>query len=250
MSPKKVLYLFLISIIILISCKDEVTDSNTQTGSLVLSAVKELPTQLLLNSKTATDEKNRSTDGITVGMISIKLTITGIYVSQGTVVDGGTNDLTWHQIGTNSEMKLFEDYSFSADNLPAGRYNSLKMTYTGDFYRQMVRLDDPSQTFLALDGPIGDDGVNYFSANGSHRLEGNHFVLESSGERVTGFDIRAGEVTQLYWKLGDERPWNSSRCTYEWDDTNNNGTWDDGVDALNEISCDANSMWIFVTVYE
>lgn len=60
-------------------------------------------------------------------MISMKFGIGDVWVSQDEVKAGEPDNLKWVKLTTttNTELKLFEDYSFPAVEIPAGTYKSI-----------------------------------------------------------------------------------------------------------------------------
>lgn len=263
METKRILFLCFIAITCFFSCSDDTTTSEPQTGSLVVDAVNTLASQDLLISEGGFKEQtNRSVNTYTMHTLTFKLTVTEVYVSQGTVTNHGTDDLVWHKIGENSQSKFFEDYTFTANDLPVGYYNSIKITFKNVFYRYAAYQSDPSQTLEMREtmqpykAPCDDEDAlvtNYFTETGNYELDGNTFSTLNEGETLTGFEILPGEVTHIYWKFGDERPWDPLMCTFEWVDENSNGVWDCGIDVMANFQCNYDppleTMWIFVPVY-
>jgi hypothetical protein len=196
--------------------------------------------------------------------LNLKLTVTEIWISKDEFKAGGKDNLTWIKIGENDELKNFDEYTFTAEDIPAGVYKSIKITFKNIFYRLAAYQSDISN-IITMKERMGDwigdctdeealAPTNYFNSSGNHNLSGENFIAVNPNEKLTGFEIKPGKITKLYWKLGDERPWDPYVCTFEWIDENNNGIWDCGVDRMDNFNCNMNppleTMWIFIAEYE
>lgn len=194
--------------------------------------------------------------------MSLKLCIGDVWVSQGVVKAGETNDLEWVRLTntTNTAAKLFEDYSFSAIEIPAGTYKSIKITFRNVYYRHVQLVSDPSVKYELLE-TMGSWATpcdaadttwattNYFGPDGNHELDSNGlFELVSSGEKIGGFSIEADKTAVVTWRLyaGVTTP-----CIAYLIDLNNNLQWDCGIDRIDEICPpEVKYMWDFVVEYE
>ncbi len=266
MKTKLSICLFLFAAIIIFSCKDNGTESESQTGKIIFAGVKTLPSQssaassipndIMLSKKFSNIYKMHTTD--------LLLTVREIWVSKGTITPGGADNLTWIKIGENTQQKLFSDYTFTAENLSAGVYNSVKIIFKNVFYRTAVYQSDHNssvtmkETMSSYLGSCTDDNalanVNYFCSSGCYYLINNKFTLQNPNENIPGFEIRAGKTTRLYWKMGDERSFDPYSFVFDWIDENNNGVWDCGVDRMDNFTClitpPIESMWKIIPVYE
>lgn len=195
-------------------------------------------------------------------MTSLKLCIGDVWVSQGEVKAGNTDNLEWIKLTdvTNRDLKLFEDYVFSPSDLPVGTYRSIKISFRNIFYRFTELTDNPLIHYELLEtmgssmAPCDENDTswvkpNYFSAGGNHKLNDNGiFELVSSGEKIGGFTIEENKTAVVSWRLGAgvEEP-----CTNFLIDANGNRNWDCGTDDL-KIDCPPQMefMWDFIVEYE
>ncbi len=194
---------------------------------------------------------------------SFNLAIGDVWVSQEEVIAGTTDDLEWIRLtsSTNTELKLFEDYSFLAVEIPAGTYRSIKITFRNIFYRYCYLVSDPSIKYNLLESMRGwtdacdaNDTTwaktNYFSQDGNHSLNDNNvFELVSEGEKLGGFSIEAGKTAVVSWRLGADY---TGTCYTYLIDENSNLKWDCGVDRM-DFECVPDEediyMWDFVVKY-
>ena len=266
MKTKLSISLLLFAALIVISCKDNGTESESQTGKIVFTGVKTLPSQ----SSTATNLPNdklllRETSNLyKMHTTDLLLTVREVWVSTGTITPGSPDNLTWIKIGENTQQKSFSDYTFTADNIAAGTYKSIKIIFKNVFYRTAVYQSDHNssvsmrETMNSYLAPCTDDNalapVNYFCSSGCYYLINNQFTLQNPNENIPGFEIRKGKTTRLYWKMGDERPYDPYSFIFDWIDENNNGVWDCGVDRMDNFLClvspPIESMWKIIPVYE
>lgn len=191
---------------------------------------------------------------------NMKFTIYDIYVSQEVVKEGKSDNLTWYKIGENTELKYWNEYSFTANNLPVGEYKSLKVNFRNILYRYAYLLSDPSIRFEGTETmdswtlPCDEEReipTNYFSEGGNHVLDNGSFVVANSNEKISLFTLEEGSVTKLYWILGQEDADMLEPCTFTWFDENGNGIWDCGIDWL-DTKCPEgwHSMFDFIVEYE
>ena len=195
---------------------------------------------------------------------SFKLCIGDVWVSQSEVKAGGTDNLVWTRLTsiTNKEAKLFEDYSFTATEIPVGTYKSIKITFRNIFYRYLQLVSDPSVKYELLEtmgswtSPCDANDTtwartNYFGPDGNHTLNSNNiFELVSAGEKLGGFSIEANKTAIVSWRLG--AGYTGISYTYLIDE-NNNREWDCGVDRMEFkfVPEEENMyMWDFVVAYE
>lgn len=261
---KFVFYFFLAFNVLFLSCSKEDSLTEQQTGTLVFKSVKNLSSVKSYVSSPGTQTLNQHSNIYKMHTIDFKFNIGEIWLSQDEFNVGGEDNLKWYKIGENSQMKYFGDYSFTAENLPVGVYKSIKIKIRTLFYRIAAYKSDRSKTIEMLErngdwnGSCTDFNefapVNYFNSKGNHQLSGGKFKVISQGEKLTGFEIKPGKITNLYWKLGDEREFDPYACYFDWIDVNNNGTWDCGVDRQDNYQCDVTppyeTMWIFIPKYQ
>jgi hypothetical protein len=195
---------------------------------------------------------------------SFKLTIGDVWVSQGEVKAGNSDNLEWIRLTsfTNTEPKLFEDYLFSAIEIPGGTYQSIKLTFRNVFYRYNYLVSDSSVKYELLEtmGSWTDAcdendttwaRTNYFGPDGNHILNDNDvFELVSAGEKIGGFSIESGKTAIVSWRLGAGY---TGTCYTYLIDENSNLEWDCGIDRM-EFECIPESeylyMWDFLVEYE
>ncbi len=185
-----------------------------------------------------------------------------VWVSTGEVKAGQANDMEWIRLTnvTNTDQKLFEDYSFSKIELPAGTYKSIKLTFRNVFYRYAQLVSNPEISYELLEtmgswtSPCDENDTtwartNYFGFDGNHILNDNGtFELVSEGEKLGGFTIEAGKTAIVSWRLGAGA---TQPCITYLIDENNNLEWDCGVDRM-EFECppEVEYMWDFVVEYK
>jgi hypothetical protein len=156
-------------------------------------------------------------------------------------------------------MKLFEEYSFPAKEIPTGEYKSIKISFRNIFYRQLKLASDTKVIYELLEtmgsstDPCNPNDTtwartNYFLQGGNHYLNSSGvFQLASDGEKIAGFKIGAGKITSITWRLGAG---STDICTISLIDKNGNRVWDCGVDDV-EIECPptVKYMWDFQIAY-
>ncbi len=266
MKTKVVASIFLCSLFLIAGCNKENEEPQNKTGKLQFKTLNpnasgkkssEFLTSATLNPPLTGD----ITTTITT---SFKLTIGDVWVSQGEVKAGNSDDLDWVRLTsfTNTEPKLFEDYSYTAIEIPEGTYQSIKITFRNVFYRYNYLVSDPSVKYELLEtmGSWTDEcdendttwaRTNYFGPDGNHFLNTNNtFQLVSEGEKIGGFSIEAGKTAILSWRLG--AGYTGICYTYLLDE-NKNRVWDCGVDKM-DFECIPDSdylyMWDFLVEYE
>jgi hypothetical protein len=178
-----------------------------------------------------------------------------MWVSQGLVADGVTDDFEWHKIGEGDALKTIEEYSFTADGLPVGEYKSIKMIFKNTMARVAVYANDldtevEMQSSLSEE-ECGDETTiaEFFSDNGSFLSEGGVFALMSAGEKVGVFTIREGKTTSIFWKLGGPDS-KMTDCTFDWVDSATPGVWDCGVDKTRNFNCSVPSVMFSFIIEE
>ena len=261
MVKKAISVVFVCFFIFFVACGgEEGTENEGKNGTLKFKTFNPISSASIVVLKAVT---NPALTGPTteVSTTSLKLAIGDVWVSQGEVKEGVADDLEWIRLtdSTNTEIKLFEDYSFSAKEIPAGTYNSVKITFRNVFYRYAELISDPNVKFELLEtmGSWEDAcdendeswaDTNYFGTDGNHKLENEKFTLVSEGEKIGGFAIEEGKTAVVSWRLGAGV---TVACTTSLIDKNDNLQWDCGVDRM-EFDCppEAKYMWDFVVEYE
>jgi len=260
---KKALF-FVILIIFAVSATacggEESSENDKKTGTLKFKTINPVSSKEAIVLKAVTNPKltGATTEVYTT---SLKLAIGDVWVSQGEVKEGAPDDLEWIRLtdSTNTEIKLFEDYSFSPVEIPAGTYKSIKITFRNVFYRYAELISDPSVKYQLLEtmGSWEDAcdendeswaGTNYFGPDGNHSIVDDLFKMVSEGEKIGGFTIEAGKTAVVSWRLGAGV---TTPCTTYLIDENDNLEWDCGVDRM-EFDCppEVKYMWDFVVEYE
>lgn len=273
MKTKSFLFIMLSVLIFFLGCSEEsVNDSNIKditenldkTGFIEfktlnpLALAKTSPKYLL----PTTSNPSLTGDTTLTETMSLKLGIGDVWVSQGIVEKNKPDTLNWVRLtsNTNREIKLFEDYSFSAVEIPAGTYESIKITFRNVFYRYVKLISDPSTRYELLetmgswtDACDENDTswavTNYFSADGNHKLNDNNlFEIASEGEKLGGFTIEEGKKAIVSWRLGAGV---TATCVTYLIDENGNLEWDCGIDRM-DFDCppEVKYMWDFVVEYE
>ena len=203
-------------------------------------------------------------DVTTTYSTSFKFCVGDVWVSKGIVEAGEANDLEWIRLTstTNTEAILFENYSFSAIEIPEGNYKSIKITFRNVFYRYVQLASDSSVKYELLEtmgswtDPCDENDTtwaptNYFGPDGNHKLNNSGlFELVSEGEKLGGFSIEANKKAIVTWRLGGDY---TGTCYTYLIDENNNLEWDCGIDSM-DFECipeeDDMCMWDFVVEYE
>lgn len=258
--------ILLCSLILIAGCDKENDEAEKKAGKIQFKTLNPFASgqksAVLLKSKTS----NPKLTGDTTSTIltSLKLTIGDVWVSQGEIKAGVSDNLEWIKLTsiTNTEAKLFEDYSFSAIEIPEGNYISIKITFRNIFYRCVQLVSDPSVKYELLEtmgswtAPCDATDTtwattNYFGPDGNHKINDNGlFELESSGEKIGGFSIEAGKTAIVSWRL--LAGYTGTCYTYIIDE-NDNLEWDCGNDRV-ELECLPESeymyMWDFLVEYE
>lgn len=187
----------------------------------------------------------------------VRSCIGDIWVSQGEVKAGHTDDLEWIRLTdvTNTQLRLFEDYSFAPKEVPAGTYRSIKITIKKVFYWHTELASDSTVKYELLQTNAGtfdpcDENdtswvkTNYFSTDGNHTLDDDGvFELASAGEKVGGFTVEVGGKAIVNWR------WLMEGCAFYLLDLNHNLVFDCGVDDI-EMECPSEYMFDFVVEYE
>jgi hypothetical protein len=269
MKPKLIVNILVCTFFLFAGCNDDsvtepVNEDETQTGTLQFKTLNPmaglLKSELDQNSVTSNPPLTGPTT--ITETTSLLLGIGDVWVSQEEVKVGEPDDLEWIKLTgtTNTELKLFEDYSFAAVDVPEGTYKSIKIIFRNVFYRYAKLVSDPSVTYELLEtmgsysAPCDENDLawartNYFGPDGNHGLDGNNlFEMVSEVEKIGGFTLEAGQTAVLSWRLwaGATEP-----CTTFLIDENDNLQWDCGVDRM-DFDCppDVEYMWDFVIEYE
>ncbi|GEM_PF-1298245 len=243
----KTAFFFFVILISVNACQND----ETGTGTLVIKGVTAIPLQ-----KSAMTDLSRSSQAMSSTHVmhtaNLKVFIAELWVSQGLVTEDVYDDFDWYKIGENNELKLIEELLFTADNLPAGDYKSIKIAFKNTITRIAVYQSDINHT-VEMQGSLneencGDETIitQYFSKRGNHSL-GNDgkFRCDSRGETVRGFKVKPGGITTVYWKLGGPNS-QLTDCTFDWVDVNDNQAWDCGVDYVGNFDCSVEGpMWTF-----
>lgn len=254
-------FLFLFS-----GCKKD-SDSNDNaktTGTIKFKTYNPLATVNKSVSATKLISPNPPLTGptTTTETTSFKFCVGDVWVSQGEVVDGEPDNMDWVRLTsfTNTDAKLFEDYTFEVKEIPVGSYKSVKITFKNVFYRYAKLVSDPSiayellETMQSYDDPcdVNDTSwakTNYFGPGGNHILGANNlFELSVPGEKLGGFNIDSDKTAVITWRLGAGA---TTPCLTLLIDQNNNLEWDCGIDDMEFVCPPENKyMWDFLVEYE
>ncbi len=264
MKTKTIIIALFSALLLFTGCEKD--SSETQQGSLEIRCINPITSNIKDNSQIL-KVKSRLSNSQLVGdttetiMISMKIGIGDVWVSQDEVKVGEPDNLTWVKLTkkTNTELKLFEDYTFPATEIPVGTYKSIKITLKNNYYRVLQLSSDPTVIYEILEtmGSSSDPcdpndeswaRVNYFSTDGNHYLIDGEFKMAAPGEKVGGFTIQSDKKAILTWRLGAGA---TETCTNYIIDTNGNREWDCGIDDI-DIECppSVQQMWDFVVEYE
>ncbi|MBN1188009.1 MAG: hypothetical protein JXB49_37385 [Bacteroidales bacterium] len=261
MKNRTIIYAVLAALAFSFACssEDDNDESKEKTGTLKFQTLN--PLTSATKSMLAT---NPALTGDTTETIntSMQVCIGDVWVSQEEVVAGGTDDLEWVRLTseTNRELKLIEDYTFDPIELPVGTYKSIKMTLKNIFYRHVELASDPSVKYELLEtmGSTFDPcdpndtswtKTNYFSAAGNHKInDGGVFEVVAPGETIAGFTIEEAKTVIVAWRFGAGA---TEPCINYLIDLNDNLIWDCGIDDM-IIECppDMENMADFVISYE
>lgn len=196
-------------------------------------------------------------------MISMKMVIGDVWISQDEIKEGEPDNLNWVKLTptTNTEYKDFEDFSFPEVEIPAGEYKSYKYQFKNRWYRVCLSTDDRDVRYELLETMGSSDDycdendeswapLSYGTPNGSFRInkKSGKFELASEGEKVGSFKIEEGKKANLFWRLGAGE---IGFCINNLIDNNGNRKWDCGIDDV-DIECPENIkyMWDFKVEYE
>ena len=190
-------------------------------------------------------------------MTNMEFDIHEMYISQSEIDTGLVDTFTWHLIADNIGLISIDDVDFTAQNIPSGTYNSLKIVFVSHVVRYGRFADDTTQT-MEFESNLGENAapnnsfaINYFGAGGSYYydVDENEFVLMAEGENMPPYNINAGRTTTIYWKAGSENTrWTD--ITFDWIDCNSDGDWTPGVDSINNVEGPGGPMWTFMVVEE
>jgi hypothetical protein len=254
-------FLWLLAIVIFLTgCSED----DSKTGLLEFKTLNPVASSQKSSDILKSVSENPALTGDTTNTLltSLKFGIGDVWVSEGEVIVGQPDDLEWIRLTTetNYELKLFEDYQFSAIEIPAGIYNSIKITFRNIWYRHVELISDRSVKYELLEtmgssfDPCDPEDeswakTNYFSTGGNHFLnDDNVFALASEGEKIAGFEVKEGARAIVSWRLGAGA---TEPCINYLIDENKNRVWDCGVDYIeDECPPDMEYMWDFVVEYE
>jgi hypothetical protein len=260
---KKLIIIALLTVLSVFICscgEGEDNGEENNTGVLQFKMTNSVKSSETIALKAVTNPKLTG-ESTAVYTTSMKLVIGDVWVSQDEVKAGGTDDLEWVRLTTvtNTEPKLFEDYSFSDIEIPAGTYKSIKISLGNVFYRYAELISDPSVKYELLEtmGSWEDAcdendkswaDTNYFGPDGNHVLKGDVFEMVTEGEKIGGFTIEPDKTAVVSWRLGAGV---TTPCTTYLIDENANLEWDCGVDSM-EFDCppEVKYMWDFVVEYQ
>lgn len=264
MKTRTILSILFITII-LVGCKKEPEEEENlnKTGTLQFRTVN--PRASTGKSTMHFKTTNPSLTGDTTKTVttSLKLGIGDVWVSQGEVSAGNPNNLEWVRLtsSTNTELKLFEDYTFSPIELPSGTYKSMKITFRNIFYRYNYLVSDTTVKYELLETmgswtAVCDENdttwakTNYFGPNGNHTLNSSDvFELASEGEKIGGFTIEPNKTALVSWRFGAGY---TGICYTYLIDENHNLEWDCGIDRM-DFECIPDDediyMWDFLVEY-
>lgn len=259
MKKAKHLVLMLVIILTSVACTKE-----SDTGILLFKTLNPVESNLksLETLKSVGENPPLTGDTTATYMTSMKFGVGDVWVSQGEVIAGNPDNLTWVRLTseTNMDLKLFEDYQFDEVEIPAGTYKSIKLTLRNIFYRHVELISDPSVTYELLESmgswtdPCNEHdtsfvAANYFSTGGNHSLNDDGlFELVSEGEKIGGFTIEEGRRAIVSWRLGAGV---TDPCINYLIDENQNGVWDCGIDYIEDV-CPPEMvyMWDFLVEYD
>lgn len=199
--------------------------------------------------------------------LDLIVNVRDIWVSQDTLVHGGADNQKWYRIYEGNELQSWAGLKGPEVQLPAGTYRSIKIVFNNVFYRKACFADDTTKVWLmketmgswtdACDDTLAIAPTDYIDRKGlCYMNTQGKLILTQPNEKFGSFEIRHGKMTNLYWKLGDER--NISPCLFwfDWFDENGNGVWDCGTDRMDNfdqspsIQPPVESMFTFIAEYE
>lgn len=256
--------IMLCSLMILTSCDIGNNDNDIKNGVIQFQTLNSISSVNKSTGLVTVLGANPALTGSTTETLttSFILTIGDVWVSQQEVKAGNSDHLDWVRLTavTNKEPKLFEDYTFSAMEIPEGTYKSIKITFRNVFYRYAQLVSDPMVKYELLETmgswtdacDVNDTTwakTNYFGTDGNHLVNDlGVFELVAPGEKIDGFSIEAGKTALVGWRLGAGV---TTPCTTYLIDENENLTWDCGIDRMDFVCPpDAIYMWDFVIEYQ
>lgn len=142
-----------------------------------------------------------------------------IEISQGTVVDGQADDFDWILIYDSFVEMRDSDRVFAPVEVPVGSYDNLRITTDAHYAIWECLFGDDDDT---IDVHAETSPIAVFGEDGLFLYVGDSSVLESiaPGERLGGFDVRAGVTTHLTLV--------SNLNTVDWYDHDGSGDWSEG----------------------
>lgn len=266
MKTKIILSILLSSLILITGCDKENNEAEKKEGTLQFKTSNSMASGQKTEALLKSVKSNPPLTGDTTVTIttSFKFTVGDVWVSQGEVKAGNSDNLEWVRLthSTNTELRMFEDYSFPAVKIPEGTYKSIKITLRNICYRYTYLVSDPSVKYELLEtmGSWTDAcdpndttwaKANYFGPAGNHILNDNDvFEVASAGEKIGGFSIEAGKTAIVNWRLGAGYTGTSYTLLI---DENDNREWDCGIDRMEFMNVPEEEymyMWDFVVEYE
>lgn len=257
MKTKSVLCILLFASIILSGCKKDEEDKKTGLLKFKMLNITPASKKSILYLKSTTTNPPLVGDTTVTILRNIKVCVGDMWVSQGEVKAGQPDNLEWIRLTdvTNTQLRSFEDYSFTPQEVPVGTYRSIKMTLRNIFYWHTELATNSSVKYELLStmgssfDPCDENDAswaktNYFSADGNHKLnDSNVFEVAAAGEKVGGFTIEAGKTAIVNWR------WLMNGCIFNLLDLNQNLVFDCGIDDI-DMQCPPEMIHMFDFVIE
>jgi len=222
-------------------------DSGGEDGTLVFeTVVGESGGSKSIGSSVPSGKSSKSV--YTCQITDIKNRFPKLMVSSGTVHEGDSmGDFDWYTIyESGGDWMYASELDFSAD-LPPDFYDNLYVKQSTVFYwvcECEVGGETDTYEFPDQNAGPGEWTENVLNADGSWLVEdGSVTEHMTSGEKMDGFEIRAGGVTRLTYRLNFN--------TLDWHDNDDSGDWSDGDELDNWTLIEgADTMFDFIVEYE
>lgn len=259
--------IFFLSVLSLSSCVEEMEDLDITEGKVRLLGRGYSESSFMRIPWSEEVKALGKKSGTRMHTLDLMVNVRDIWVSPDSLVDGGNDNQKWYRIYEGNTMQSWAGLKGPEVQLPAGTYHSIKIVFNNVFYRKACFASDTTKIWLmketmgswtdACDDTLAIAPTNYMDKKGLFYMnDKGKLILSQPKERFGSFDIKNGRMTNLYWKLGDERNISPYLFWFDWFDENGNGLWDCGTDRMDnfdqskEIQPPVESMFTFIAEYE
>lgn len=248
------------------ACVDEIEDLDITEGKVRLKG-RGYDRSAFLSIPGSNFVRPLGKNGSRMHTLDLIINLRDVWVSHDTLVDGVGDNLKWYRIYEGDKMQSWSSLSGPEVHLPAGTYRSIKIVFNNVFYRKACFADDTTKIWRmketmgswtdACDDTLALAKTNYIDRKGVFYMDSlGKLRLAQPKEKFGSFEIRHGRMTNLYWKMGDERNLSPYLFWFDWIDVNGNGVWDCGTDRMDNfdqsptIQPPVETMFTFIAEYE